>query len=145
MNKRSILTKENYKQAAHKLPKTVHEIAVVIGIDVTIILINEYRGRSLEITKAKHVSSRNKMNQLAGVIGREAATKLSIAYSTQRRIHVPQCREAFVFLRNIEILKCFDSLTTGKGVQLAAHQAVSKISLDYGLMERYIWKILKCG
>ena len=76
------------------LPDSVHELISIIGVPLTMVIIEHYAGRELSIPTAPHLSPR-----LIEQIGFDAVKKISAHYQGGK-IDVPRCVSAMRAMRD---------------------------------------------
>lgn len=119
------------------LPMTAQKLIALIGLPLTLRLIDAYGGRAINL-----YNSDNSLDRMAELIGRDAAQKL-LSFFGNAPFTVPLCKRALTVLRNRVILAEFDRLTMTEG--MSARASVARITRVFTphIHERTIWRVLK--
>lgn len=139
---RTALTVADYYTVKPYLPRAMQELISLIGVKASFILLNAYAGRLLPISKNRLAQGKANFAALSKLIGVDAAEKLTIAYSAQRKLHIPKCQSALAHIRNQRIIALFDELTGRQQSPLTASAAIDWIVQEYGINNRYVWRIV---
>lgn len=123
---------------AHLTP-LARELVDLIGLRETLLLVERYGGRTLQVAKGRRQRGREQLDELAGVIGEHAARTLSRRYGGDF-LRVPKCADALRATRDAELQARFDCLTGGGS---SARAAVALLVAEFGLVESSIWRCLK--
>ncbi|GAB2182653.1 Mor transcription activator family protein [Denitratisoma sp. agr-D3] len=127
------------KLSTAHLPPQALELVDLIGLAATLVLVECYPGRVLDIPTGDRRRGREFLAELADKIGTEAAEKLSQRYGASPLV-VPKCAAALRACRDGKVQQRFDVLTAGG---LSARKAVAQLTGEFCLVERTIWRILK--
>lgn len=138
-------TTENIEIVMDTLPQFVLEIFSVIGKEKGIILINKFSGRRLPFTNGRrnHAHSIQTRKQLIDLIGNEATDRLINSiyqYSSSNFLTMPNCIQARRKLRNISIIRDYDSMIKSG---ISDIKAIDKLTEKYGLAIRQLRYIMK--
>jgi hypothetical protein len=117
------------------VPSNVRDIAALIGMQLTVILISKCRGNSLRL----HGKD---FKFLVSLLGIDAAEKLK-KWMGGVELIIPTCRKAFSAIIHSRIRCEFDKLTTID--KISARAAVRNLTnfVSPPIHERSIWRILK--
>ena len=107
------------------LSRTGQGFSAVIGLPLTLKLIEKYRGKSLYVAKNAPAGS-----DLVQVIGEDAAVRLGEYYGRER-INIPMERNLELKIRNMKIIKKY-----------RGGRSVSQLTEDFGIGSRQLWEIL---
>lgn len=127
------------------LPEQAKELAGVIGYQGVLKVISRIPGTSWEFpklkgTKGAEYSDASVFLELEEAIeSREIAIKMCKLYSGGK-VYISKCSDALRRLRDIAIHREAETLLK-KG--LTMNRAVRKISVKFGLSDRWVWVVLK--
>lgn len=127
------------------LPEQAQKLAGIIGYQGVLQVISRIPGTSWEFPKLKgaegaEFSDTSVFLELEEAIGsRELAVRMCKFYSGEKA-YIPKCSDALRRLRNIAIHREAEDLLK-KG--LTMNRAVRKISVTFGVSDRWVWEILK--
>lgn len=127
------------------LPEQAKGLAGVIGYQGVLQVISKIPGTTWEFPKPKgkkgaEFSDTSGFIELEEAIGsREIALRMCKFYSGEK-VYIPKCSDALRRLRDIAIHREAESLLK-KG--LTMNRAVRKISVKFGLSDRWVWVVLK--
>lgn len=127
------------------LPEQAKDLAGVIGYQGVLQVISKIPGTSWEFPRLKgnkgaEYSNTSVFSELEEAIGsRDLAVRMCKFYSGEK-VYIPKCSDALRRLRDIAIHREIESLLK-KG--LTMYRAVRKVSVMFGLSDRWVWEILK--
>lgn len=139
----TITTARNDEVCISLFPAKGRELVDLIGLPATLLLIKEYGGQAIWISRGKQARGTASLAVIARVIGPEAAQKLAFNYGSEC-LAVPACRRALWALRDISMQARFDTLTSGAGSQ-SARCAVNQLAKEFDLDSSTVWRALKRG
>lgn len=113
------------------LPESVKELIELIGFKEAMILVRQFPGVPLDIPKGKTAAGLLRQEELAKLIGKDAADKL-IARWGGDRLRIPRCHDMMVRERWARIIAEYNEGATARD-----------LALKHALTDRAIWKILK--
>ena len=119
------------------LPDRVKEIALLIGLESALVLVEEYRGQDVRFNCGKHKAGREFFEEIVLLIGISAALKMRFQWPNDS-IYIPSCRDALRYLRNKEIAAAFDEMTR----TISGRKAVNMLAKRYETSYRNIEKVL---
>lgn len=119
-----------FRQDNQDLPRSIHEMADVIGFLAVCALVESFGGLTIEIPSKGTVSSQRRARLLA-VLGFEATEKLITDYEGER-VFIPRCVRAFRGQRDREIIAAYE-----------AGQSVNVLARTYRMTDRNVRHILK--
>lgn len=123
----------------HLLPSAALQLIEVVGLGTALELVRRYPGTHFPVGKNCTRQGKILHAALAEVVGEKEAERIEAAYATQRKLWIPKCEGAMLELRNRRIRARFDELTN----TLPAYEAVRELALEFKLVDRTIWRILK--
>ena len=129
----------NLEELQDLLPESVQQIAGLIGFQSTMALIDKLGGTTFPIGKGIHSLGVNRLNMLRQAIGYDNTNKLMADFGGDM-LYIPRCAEAMREWRNRKLIERFDELTEQQA--LSSLMALSHICPEFGLSDRYVWKIL---
>ena len=119
-----------------QLPDVITDIAVVIGYDKTVKLVQRLGGIDFAMPTGSQDSSRAKI--LVDTIG-SAATEQLMKRFGGARLYIPRCHAACLWLRNQEFVTAIEMAVARGSTQTAA---IQKYAPQYGFTERWAYQIL---
>ena len=126
------------QQVVHLLPYTVRQIAELIGLPLTLRLIEQRGGTTFTISKCQRSDGFAKYEELAEIIGYAAADKMAARFGGDR-LTIPLCLSAVREVRDRAIRNDFDRLTETCSSTHVVHQ----LARQHHMTERNVWLILK--
>lgn len=117
------------------LPKTAQIFVSLIGLPVTMLLVDQFGGKDLRLYQRG-----DSLARLASKIGTEPAGKL-FAYFGSDQFNVPKCDDLLKALRNARIHAEYDRITVAE--RRSDREAVHRLVDEFGLGERQVRRILK--
>ncbi|KIP18139.1 mor transcription activator family protein [Burkholderia sp. MSHR3999] len=128
----------NLGDVEHLLPRTARTLIAVIGLPATNALIRAMPGVVFPVPKRKTRSGEARFEELAEVIGVEAAEKLCKHFGGES-LDIPTCRDAVREMFHRQLRSEFDQITRAH----SAVFAVSRLAASHRMSSRQIWRILK--
>jgi hypothetical protein len=119
------------------LPDIAKEIALLVGLETALVLIEEFRGQDVRFCCGKHKAGREFFEDVVLLVGLEAAMKLH-GHWPNEYVYIPTCLDAMRYLRNKEIAAVFDELTR----TISGRKAVNILAKRYDTTYRSIEKIV---
>ena len=108
------------------LPRTVREIADLIGLDATLKLVDRYGGIGFYCA-----ANPTESHPLSLLVGFAEAHRLATKFRSEY-VKVPRCHKLILRARNAEICAEFQ-----------AGETAGSLARRHGMTERNIWKILR--
>lgn len=127
------------EQMQSLLPDSIAEVAEVLGMPATLMLVEKLGGTSLHVPQGANRRGLKRLNQVAAQIGQDNANKLA-EFCCGEPLYIPRCDVA---LRRIRDLTICDKFEQGVRAGKTANEVVVQLALEYRLTDRWIWKILK--
>lgn len=118
------------------LPDAVADIADIIGLNKTLLLVQKLGGVDFAIPMGNLQWSSEQL--LIDAIGESAAAELMTAYGGER-LYIPRCQAACIKLRNHEFRVAIEMMVASGKTQTAA---IRQYAPQYGFTERWAYKIL---
>ncbi|WP_175948584.1 Mor transcription activator family protein [Burkholderia pyrrocinia] len=128
----------NLGDVEHLLPRTARTLIAVIGLPATNALIRAMPGVVFPVPKRKTRSGEARFEELAEVVGSEAAGKLCKHFGGES-LDIPTCRDAVREMFHRQLRSDFDQITR----EHSAVFAVSRLAATHRMSSRQIWRILK--
>jgi Mor family transcriptional regulator len=110
-------------------PATIAEIEAVIGLALTLKLIEAFGGTTIRLPARANI---HPDNAIAQIIGINALRALVDALGASRWLYIARCAEGVRLKRNQTIVR-----------QYNAGASVNSLALQHRLADRTIWEILK--
>ncbi|WP_274369944.1 Mor transcription activator family protein [Morganella morganii] len=126
------------EKVEHLLPDTLRQIAALIGYPATLKLIDTFGGTTFTFVKGLHPAGLKRLEQLAGIVGRDAAGTLNNHFAGME-IYIPNASAAMREVRNQRFIRDIGRLSE-QG--LSTVKAVAKLCPEYGFSDRHAWDLL---
>ncbi len=126
------------EKVEHLLPDTLRQIAVLIGYPATLKLIDAFGGTTFTFVKGLHPAGLKRLEQLACVVGRNAADTLN-GHFAGTEMYIPNAAAAMREVRNQRFIHDIKTLSE-QG--LSTVKAVAKLCPEYGFSDRHAWDLL---
>lgn len=121
----------------HLLPESARLLVQLIGLPLTVKLINSWGGTTFPVSKNQTRLGQIRFEALAEVVGTDAATILTRHFGGET-FAIPRCHAAMLEVRNRDIRREFDRITR----EHSAIHAAATLARQHGLTDRTIWEIL---
>lgn len=121
-----------------QLPAVARELAEVIGLRKTLLLVEKLGGTTFPVPKRETKLGELRFSLLAGVIGVEAAEAIVRRYGSTG-LYIPRCVDAIRAARDADICREYDSLIQ----TMSGNEAVQRLARAHSLSDRHIFNILK--
>lgn len=112
------------------LPKSLKEIAGLIGEAATLEIVTRWGGHTIQFSSVRH--------DLADLIGADGARRLS-AHFRGVPVYIPTGQARRREARNVALRERFDALSK----TLSARRAVALLVDEFRIGERHVWRLLK--
>ena len=120
-------------------PQTARDLVDLIGLVATLRLIEAAAGQVLTIPKGKRKKGMVLLDNLAAIVGEDAAEKIVGRYGGGY-LTVPSCKRAALAVRDAELQARFDALLKdGLGARAVANRIAGEFRLDVST----VWRISK--
>lgn len=127
----------SFEEIHSVLPATALEFVRLIGIEATLALVTCFGGAEVRFVKAE---SSWKFERISQVIGRQAALALADTFSSEESVYIPRCIRARELLRNRQIIREFNLMTSRQG--FSCRDAANELAIKFGLSNRSVEKIV---
>lgn len=142
MLKNHVIDADDFAALQHLMPATFAGVVEIVGVKAAYELVLKYRGTSFKIGQNQRKGGRALHFCLAEIVGEEAAGRIETALAGQRELYIPKCDKALRELRNRQIRRQFDELTTQKPYPMTATLASRNLAHEYNLTGRMINEIV---
>lgn len=132
---------DHVAKATNNLPDTVKELVRQIGVGAAMALVKAFGGTSIQFSKGISETGKCRYEEVAEVVGYAEADKLA-CYNDSVEIYIPMCYSELKALRNAEVRRDFDLMTSG---DYSAREAVSRLARRYRMSDRNVWRLLKAA
>lgn len=130
--------------ALELLPPSIRDIINIIGVSATLAMVNELGGRTWRFSRGYRGSGKIRAARLAEIVGQAESDRLIETLGKSAvPVYIPACSAALRALRNTEIIRNFDSMTSARHPPYSANDAVFELAGQYKMCDRQIWRILK--
>lgn len=130
------LSHEQQQAAIRTLPKTVQDIADVVGIEAACSLVDAFGGGEIMFPGRKNPET-SVFHELVDVIG-ESATRLLIQRYEGEHVYIARCASFWREVRNMSIVAEYDKLTAS----MSGRKATLLLVRLFGVSNRSIEKIV---
>ena len=139
------LREADFKDLVDLLPPAFAEVVYLIGTHAAFELVSYYGGTTFPIGQNKRKAGKLLHFALAEVVGEQNASRIETAFCGKRELYIPKCDNVLRRLRNREIRREFDELTTRKKYPIKPMLAAKNLAREWNISERWVWEILNSG
>ena len=129
-----------FNEIRSALPESALAFVRIIGLEATLALISCFGGSDVRFVKTE---TSWKFERFSQVIGRDAALKLAVEFSSDEDVYIPRCTQARRMLRDREIIREFDHMTTLRG--MSCREAANELAIKFSMSNRQIEKIVNAS
>lgn len=126
-----------FEEIRSALPSTALEFVRIIGIEATLALVSCFGGAEVRFVKLESSWS---FDRYCSAIGRTATVKLADTFGSSVDVYIPRCTRARGLLRNRQIIREFDLMTSRQGI--SCRNAANELAIKFGLSNRSVQKIV---
>lgn len=130
----------SFEEIRHALPETALEFVRLIGLEATLALISCFGGAEVRFVKAE---TSWKFERFSQVVGRNAAVNLADTFGSDEDVYIPRCAQARRMLRDREIIREFDTMTTRRGI--SCREAANELAIKFSMSNRQIENIVNAS
>lgn len=123
------------------LPASAQELARIIGLPLTLELVDWLGGCTLRVPLGTTPQGRKVLEDIARRLGAPAAAALARRYAGTE-VYIPNCKQALAKARDAALLRDRDTMAA-QGI--SERQIVKTLAQRYRLAERTVWRTLKRG
>ena len=136
------INEQDFADLQYLLPPMFAEIVRLIGLESAYLLVKNYGGTTFKIGKNKNKQGKVLHFALAEVVGEDNACKIEQHLGGQRELNIPKCDAVLRELRNREIRREYDELTTREQYPMGTMLAAQNLARAYHLTQRRIFDIV---
>lgn len=126
-----------FEEIRSALPSPALEFVRIIGIEATLALVSCFGGAEVRFVKLESSWS---FERYCSAIGRTATVKLADTFGSSVDVYIPRCTRARGLLRNRQIIREFDLMTSRQGI--SCRNAANELAIKFGLSNRSVQKIV---
>lgn len=139
------LNQKDLAELKHLLPPSFFNVMTIIGLEKTFLLVQKFGGTCFRIGQNKRKAGQILHFCLAEQVGEEAATRIETALAGQRELYIPKCDQVLRELRNRQMRREFDELTTRSMYPMTGVMAANNLARAYHLSTRQVWTIVNAA